>query len=147
MQMQMLASLGSGDGGSAFGNSSRGVSNDELLTAPPISSSARAIISGVVATPAITNADRVVAGMRPRARQCYATGLGSDPKIGGRVAVTLLVDAAGAVTTAQAIPAKDANISPAMKACLERFLGLATFDAPTKAPAKVSATILFEREK
>jgi len=87
----------------------------------------------------VTNAARVLAGLRPRFRHCYQQGLASDPTMKGNVVLTLRVAPNGDVSTADV--SKNTGVSPTVAACLVSAAKRAVFDPP--GPAGASLTVPF----
>ncbi|HSO32609.1 MAG TPA: DUF2330 domain-containing protein [Labilithrix sp.] len=81
---------------------------------------------------------RVVAGFRARLRQCYQTGLNSDPTMAGSLTTTVVTDASGTVTRADVVANK--GLSPAVAACVSARLRQATF---SPAAGEISLSIAF----
>ena len=75
--------------------------------------------------PAIQDADRVIAGLRARIRQCYQTGLNTDPSMEGSIGVKVVVAPNGEVTTADVV--SNTGLSPSVASCISRVIGRAQF--------------------
>ncbi len=90
------------------------------------------------ATVPITNAERVLAGLRPRFRAIYNQGLQSDPLMAGTFAFTADVAADGTVGAVDAGASK--GLSPAVTAGMTRVLKNAVFEAPGK-PSRLTGTV------
>lgn len=84
----------------------------------------------------VANAARVLAGLRPRFRQCYQQGLATDPTMKGNVVLTIRVAPNGDVSTADV--AKNTGLSPTVAACLVSAAKRAAFDPPGAAGATLS---------
>jgi len=75
----------------------------------------------------VSDADRVVASLRPRFRRCYEQGLANEPGMSGRAALTAKIGPNGEVT---AVEVSVTGLSSAVGACLARTLRSAQFAAP-----------------
>jgi hypothetical protein len=80
------------------------------------------------ATVAVSNAERVVAGLRPGFRACYNQGLQSDPGMSGKVLVSAKISPNGEVASADA--AQNSGLSAGVVQCILRKVRNAQFDAP-----------------
>jgi hypothetical protein len=72
---------------------------------------------------------RVVRMSAGRFRRCYEAGLARDPSLEGRVSVELVIDAAGAVTRANAAASTTLRDPDVVRCVVQSFLHLA-FPAP-----------------
>jgi hypothetical protein len=77
------------------------------------------------ATAPLSDADRVIAGLRPRFRKCYQDGLSQDPLMGGKATVIAKVGPNGEVISTQI--GSSQGLSGAVTSCLARVVGNATF--------------------
>ncbi len=84
-----------------------------------------------VSTVPIPNMDRTIAGLRPRFRQCYRTGLAADPTMAGKLSIVAKVLPNGEVMTADA--AANSGLSPSVVACAIRMVRNAQFEPPNAA--------------
>jgi hypothetical protein len=80
------------------------------------------------ATVAVSNAERVVAGLRPGFRACYNQGLQSDPGMSGKVLVSAKISPNGEVASADA--AQNTGLSQSVVQCILRKVRNAQFDSP-----------------
>jgi hypothetical protein len=76
-------------------------------------------------TGSISNADDVIASLRPRFRDCYQEGLRADPAMEGKVLVSAKVSPAGEVTSADI--AFLSGLSNEVAACIVALVKAATF--------------------
>lgn len=97
-------------------------------TAGPPARAASDLAPGAPVPPTIRNADRVVALLRPRFKQCYQRGLAADPLMEGRTVIQVLVQPDGHVAWTKVL--EDTGLSDEVIACLERVIGTATFEPP-----------------
>lgn len=116
--------------------------------APPSSSTPKVAgpkgdvqLGGTTATPPLANGDRVVAGLRPRVRQCYQQGLNSDPSMSGKIVLSVKVGPNGEVHSATA--SSNVGMSPAVVACVQRVFRMAQFEAPGGGGSTMSAPMTF----
>lgn len=91
----------------------------------------------------VTNADRVVAGMRAGFRACYHRGLASDPEQRGSLRITAKLDAYGGVINATADRA--GHLSQETTDCVLRRVQAATFAAPVGGQVSVIFSITFDK--
>jgi hypothetical protein len=89
----------------------------------------------------IDGADRVLAGLRPRLRQCYQVGLGADPTMTGKLTLTAKVLASGDVGGADVV--SNTGLAPSVAACAQRALTRATFDAPGESGSTLTVSVTF----
>jgi len=73
----------------------------------------------------IQDADRVLAGLRPRFRQCYQTGLNRDPSMEGSIALKVVAAATGEVSSCEV--ASSPGLSPAVASCIAGVVRRAHF--------------------
>ena len=76
----------------------------------------------------ISDADRVVAGLRPKFRACYQSGLNDDPAMQGRVILSARVAPDGTVESVD--PASGEGLSARVTSCLADTVKRAQFSAP-----------------
>ena len=77
---------------------------------------------------AVSNADRVVAGMRAGFRACYNRGLATNPDLQGRVNIVATVGPNGEVSNA--VPQGQAALGDEVVQCVIRRVKSANFDPP-----------------
>ena len=75
-----------------------------------------------------SNAERVIAGLRPKFRLCYNQGLAQDPGRSGSVTMVVKIAPNGEVDSANA--ANNSGLSDSVVKCIQRALKNAQFDAP-----------------
>ncbi|HEY8079960.1 MAG TPA: AgmX/PglI C-terminal domain-containing protein [Labilithrix sp.] len=101
-----------------------------VMTLPPTS------------TGAVTDADAIVAKLRPRFRKCYQDGLSSDPTMHGKVVLNARVGANGEVNGVDVV--SNNGLSQPVAACLQATLGRATFTA--HGASNVQVPVTFEHQ-
>jgi hypothetical protein len=74
---------------------------------------------------AISDADRVVASLRPRFKKCYQDGLSANPTMSGKAVLAAKIGPNGEVATADV--ASNDGLSPGVTACLAKVLQNAQF--------------------
>jgi hypothetical protein len=94
-------------------------------------------------TPSIVGADRVIAGLRPRFRNCYQQGLASDRKMRGRVVLSASVSAKGDVVAVT--PTQVDGMSANVVTCLVSVMKKATFTAPGGAGSSLQVPVVFRQ--
>src|SRR5205085_787413 len=85
-------------------------------------------IGTTTASVPVSNAERVVASLRPKFRACYNKGLATDPSMSGSVTIVTKVAPNGEVTTADGSAVN--GLSPDVVSCIARVVRNANFDAP-----------------
>jgi hypothetical protein len=78
-----------------------------------------------VTGPGVSDADRVVAGLRSRFRKCYESGLGSNPSMSGKTVLAARVQPNGEVASVDV--AENQGLSPEVTSCMARVLKNAQF--------------------
>ncbi|MDW8249858.1 MAG: AgmX/PglI C-terminal domain-containing protein [Myxococcales bacterium] len=129
---------GLGDGipaGKAGGATGSGTSTQ--VAAPKASVAGGGSVSGGK----ISNAARVIALARAKARACYQQGLASNPDMEGRASFTLTISGSGSVSSASVSPS--GSLSPAVANCIKGALSGLSFDPPEGGAATVSGSFSF----
>jgi outer membrane biosynthesis protein TonB len=85
-------------------------------------------VGGTTASVAVSDADRVIASLRPKFKACYQNGLNTDPTMSGKVVISAKIAPTGEVDSAN--PAENTGLSPAVAACIARAVRNAQFAAP-----------------
>jgi hypothetical protein len=96
------------------------------------------------ATVAVSNADRVVAGLRPAFRQCYNQGLNSDPGMSGKVVIAAKIAPNGEVQSADQV--SNTGLSAGVVSCIQRRIRNAQFDAPGPNGSTIQIPITFVQQ-
>jgi hypothetical protein len=96
------------------------------------------------ATVAVSNAERVVAGLRPGFRACYNQGLQSDPGMAGKVVVAAKISPNGEVASADA--AQNTGLSQGVVQCILRKVRNAQFDAPGPNGSTIQIPVTFVQQ-
>ena len=94
-------------------------------------------VSGAV----VSNAARVVAGMRAGFRGCYHRSLQRDPKSQGQIRLTIEVRPDGAVQSVTSAPT--GTLSEGSVACVTARARVGQFSATDGGSASVTATVTF----
>lgn len=131
----------SGIGGGTKGDGTGGGAGQETKVAGP---TGVAQVGGSTATVPISDADRVVAGLRGRFRSCYQTGLNSDPSMSGKVIISAKVGPNGEVTSADV--AQNTGLSPGVASCIAGVVKRATFSAPGGGGSTLSIPVTFVQQ-
>ncbi len=98
-------------------------------------------LGGMSGAPADSDLPRLVAGMRPRIRQCYRKGLESDPTMAGRITVHAIFGPNGECT--KVTVTANTGLSPSVEACIT-----ASFRRlQANGPAEVTLPISFASQK
>ncbi len=101
-------------------------------------------VGAVTSTTPIANSDRVVAGLRPRFRQCFQQGLNMDPGMAGKLVIVAKVTPTGEVASADV--QVNTGLSSAVAACATRVVRNAQFAPPNDATT-ISIPVVFVPEK
>jgi hypothetical protein len=103
-----------------------------------------AIFGGSTATVPVSDADRVIAGLRPRFRACYQQGLNSDPSMQGKVVITAKVGPNGEVQSA--VPTSNTGLSAQVAQCIAGHISRATFSAPGGGGSTLNIPVTFVQQ-
>lgn len=103
-----------------------------------------AAIGGTTATVPISDADRVVAGLRPRFRACYNTGLQSDPSMAGKVLISTKVGPNGEVESANVV--QNTGLSPGVAQCIAGVVKRAQFSPPGGGGSTLQIPVTFVQQ-
>jgi hypothetical protein len=79
----------------------------------------------VVVTERLSDADKVIASLRPQFRKCYQDGLSLDPNLAGKVVLGATVDPQGAVVSASVVSFE--GLTPEVRECLVQVVRGAHF--------------------
>lgn len=93
---------------------------------------------------ALSNAARVVAGMRAGFRACYQRGLAENPDAAGGIKLTIRVGPGGEVLSVAASPS--GNIPAMVLNCVQARARAAQFDPPEGGAAVVSVPVTFIKQ-
>ena len=92
----------------------------------------------------VSNASRVVAGMRAGFRACYQRGLAENPDAAGSIKLTIRVGAGGEVA---GVTASQAGSLPAsVVSCVQARAQAAQFDAPEGGSAVIAVPVTFVKQ-
>jgi hypothetical protein len=131
-----LAGLGGGTGGGGTG----GAGVERRVEGPR----GDAQVGGSTATVPISDADRVIAGLRGRFRQCYQQGLNSDPTMQGRVLIVARVQPNGEVASADV--GSNTGLSAGVAACIARHVKNAQFSPPGGGGSTINIPVTFVQQ-
>ncbi len=101
-------------------------------------------LGGSTATVPISDADRVIAGLRPRFRQCYQTGLNSDPSMSGKVVITAKVGPNGEVSDANV--SQNTGLSQSVASCIANVVKRAQFNPPGGGGSTLNIPVTFVQQ-
>lgn len=131
-----LGSLGGGTKGTGDGSAG----GERKVEGPK----ADAQIGGTSASVPVSDADRVIAGLRPRFKQCYQVGLNSDPNMSGKVVVSAKVGPNGEVSSADI--ASNSGLSPSVASCIAGVVKRAQFNAPGGGGSTLQIPVTFVQQ-
>lgn len=132
-----LAGIGGGTAGSGTGS---GAGQETKVAGP----TGVANVGGTTATVPISDADRVIAGLRARFRSCYQQGLNSDPSMAGKVIISAKVGPNGEVSSADI--AQNTGLSPTVASCIANVVKRATFSAPGGGGSTIQVPVTFVQQ-
>jgi hypothetical protein len=92
----------------------------------------------------VSNAARVVAGMRAAFRACYQRGLDENPDAGGSIKLTIRVGPGGEVAGVSASPS--GTLSATIVSCVQARAQKALFDPPEGGSAVISVPVTFVKQ-
>jgi hypothetical protein len=103
-----------------------------------------ASIGATSASVPVANAERVIAGLRPKFRLCYNQGLAQDPGMSGSVTMTVKIAPNGEVNSADA--AANTGLSDSVVKCISRALKNAQFDPPGSSGSVLNVPAKFVKQ-
>jgi hypothetical protein len=127
-------------GGGAKGAGGDGAGGERKVEGPK----ADAQIGGTSASVPVSDADRVIAGLRPRFKQCYQVGLNSDPNMSGKVTITAKVGPNGEVSSADI--SSNTGLSPGVASCIAGVIKRAQFNAPGGSGSTLNVPVTFVQQ-
>lgn len=92
----------------------------------------------------VSNASRVVAGMRAGFRACYQRGLAENPDAAGSIRLTIRVGAGGEVAGVSA--AQSGSLPASVVSCVQARAQAAQFDAPEGGSAVIAVPVTFVKQ-
>lgn len=99
---------------------------------------------GSTATVPISDADRVIAGLRPRFKACYQTGLNQDPSMSGKVVISAKVGPNGEVSSADV--SSNSGLSPGVASCIAGVVKRANFSPPGGGGSTLNIPVTFVQQ-
>lgn len=135
-----------GGGLGSIGSTGRGSGTEGTGTAAKVAGpKGNASVGGpAVSGGSVSNAARVVAGMRAGFRACYQRGLNENPDAQGNIRLTIKVGPGGEVTGVTATPS--GNLPPSVVACVQSRARAAQFDAPEGGSAAIVVPVTFVKQ-
>lgn len=103
-----------------------------------------ASIGATSASVPVANAERVIAGLRPKFRLCYNQGLSQDPGMSGSVTMMVKIAPNGEVNSADA--SSNSGLSDSVVKCIARALRNAQFDPPGSSGSVLSVPAKFVKQ-
>jgi hypothetical protein len=92
----------------------------------------------------VSNASRVVAGMRAGFRACYQRGLAENPDAAGSIRLTIRVGAGGEVAGVSA--SQSGSLPASVVSCVQARAQAAQFDAPEGGSAVIAVPVTFVKQ-
>lgn len=102
-------------------------------------------IGATTASVPVSNAERVVARLRPKFKRCYTKGLAVDPTMSGSVTIAAKVSPNGEVDSANAL--NQNGLSADVVRCIQRAVRNAQFDAPGGSGSTINIPVKFVQQK
>jgi len=130
-----------GIGNTRGGGTGNGAGSETAVKGP----TGDAQIGATSASVPVSNAERVVAGLRAKFRSCYNKGLAQDPGMSGSVTIAAKVAPNGEVTSAD--NAGGGGLSPDVISCIQRVVKNAQFDAPGGSGSTINIPVKFVQQK
>lgn len=127
-----LSSLASTRASVRLGDSGFGA----VVPGPSVKAATPTVISG-----AVSDAARVVAGLRSGFRSCYATSLKSDPSLAGALSVTIELDGDGRIAGVRT--QSTGNLPPSLVACIASRVRAARFTVDGASRAVLTLPVTF----
>jgi len=91
----------------------------------------------------VADADRVIAGLRPKFRACYQKGLNADPNLEGCTIIRARVASDGTVAAEVYV---HAGLTPDVTACIAGVVRAASFSPPGGAGATLMVPVTFTQQ-
>jgi hypothetical protein len=101
-------------------------------------------IGATTASVPVSDAERVVAGLRARFRSCYNKGLAVDPGMSGSVTIVTKVAPNGEVTAADS--SANTGLSPDVVTCIQRVVKNAQFTGPGGSGSTINIPVKFVQQ-
>jgi hypothetical protein len=135
-----------GGGLEGIGSRGRGAGTEGTGTVAQVKGpSGSANVGGAnVSGGSVSNAARVVAGMRAGFRACYQRGLNENPDAQGSIHLTIRVGAGGEVTAVSATPS--GNLPASVVSCVQARAKAAQFDPPEGGAAAIQVPVTFVKQ-
>lgn len=133
-----------GLGGIGGGTGSSGTGTTAGAETRVVGPTGVAQVGGSSATVPVSDADRVIAGLRPRFRACYQAGLNTDPSMAGKVQIMAKIGPNGEVSSASV--ASNTGLSASVASCIARHVKNAQFSAPGGSGSTLSIPVTFVQQ-
>jgi hypothetical protein len=135
-----------GGGIGAIGATGRGTGTEGTGTGAAVAGpKGNASVGGAaVSGGTVSNAARVVAGMRAGFRNCYQRGLAENPDSAGGIRLTIRVGAGGEV--AGVSPSATGNLPASVVSCVVARAQAAQFDPPEGGSAVIAVPVTFVKQ-
>ena len=129
-----------GIGNTGGGGTGSGAGKETAVKGP----TGDAQIGTTTASVPVSDAERVVAGLRPKFRACYNKGLASDPGMAGGVTIVTKVAPNGEVSAADA--SNVSGLSSDVVSCIQRAVRNAQFSAPGGSGSTINIPVKFVQQ-
>lgn len=127
-----IGKTGKGEGGTGKAAAVKGPRGNANVSRPAVSGGT------------VSNASRVVAGMRAGFRACYQRGLNENPDAEGAIRLTIRVGPGGEVSAVTAVPS--GNLPGSVVGCVKARARAAQFDPPEGGSAAVVVPVTFVKQ-
>jgi hypothetical protein len=134
-----------GGGLAGIGSTGRGTGDGTGTAAKVAGPKGNANVGGAaVSGGTVSNAARVVAGMRAGFRACYQRGLNENPDAQGNIRLTIQVGPGGEVRSVTATPS--GTLPQSVVACVQARAKAAQFDPPEGGSAAIQVPVTFVKQ-
>ena len=133
-----LGAIAGGTTGSGTGSTA---GNERKVAGP----TGDAQVGAFSASVQVSDADRVIAGLRPKFKACYQQGLNSDPTMSGKVTISAKIAPTGEVDSANAT--ENTGLSAGVASCIARAVRNAQFAAPGGTGSALKIPVTFVQQK
>jgi hypothetical protein len=134
-----------GGGLAGIGSTGRGTGDGTGAAAKVQGPKGNANVGGAaVSGGTVSNAARVVAGMRAGFRACYMRGLNENPDAQGSIRLTIQVGPGGEVRGVTAVPS--GTLPQSVVACVQARAKAAQFDPPEGGQAAIQVPVTFVKQ-
>lgn len=129
-----------GIGGGTKGEGPGGAGQERKVEGPK----GDAQLGGTTASVPVSDADRVIAGLRGRFRNCYQQGLNTNPSMSGKVLISAKVAPNGEVSSADVV--QNTGLSAEVAQCISKVVKRAQFSPPGGGGSTLQIPVTFVQQ-